>query len=75
MSEQINKKFKRTFAKNFKQQLQESAEKLVSDKIKKEFENMKAEKFYIARQRDIIFLFSIGLLIGNIVFIILWGIK
>lgn len=71
MSEITSKKFRKKFNKEFKQQLQETAEKLCEAKFSKMMEAKDKEIFYIARQRDWIFIISILLLISNITFMIM----
>jgi hypothetical protein len=55
----------------------ETAEKLVTEKIQNELKEKDNMIFKIARQRDVLFLISIGLCVFNIItiVIILWNLS
>lgn len=72
MSEAIAKRFRKTFNKKFKKQIEEKVKELAENKYKSLLEEKDKLIKFIARQRDIVFLIGIGLLISNIIFGIMW---
>jgi hypothetical protein len=77
MSERKIKREKKYFEKMLQDKVTETAEKLVTEKIQNELKEKDNMIFKIARQRDVLFLISIGLCVFNIItiVIILWNLS
>lgn len=72
MSQSKDKKFRQEFNKKFKDEIQKTAEQLVTQKIQDRENELKKAIWHITRQRDIAFSIISALVISNIIFIYLF---